>query len=129
MGGEGEGREKQVPLIRERQCVLVLATWRLSMPVYIQVSFPMSSMLGPGLSYYRRRFQSVGSDLNRDCPIVGEGNGNPLQYSCLEIPWIEEPGGLQSVGLQRVGHDLAINPPPLGITGLGFIYLASPLSL
>ena len=24
----------------------------------------------------------------------GEGNGNPLQYSCLEIPWTEEPGGL-----------------------------------
>jgi len=22
-----------------------------------------------------------------------------------EIPWIEEPGGLQSVGSQRVGHD------------------------
>ena len=21
------------------------------------------------------------------------------------IPWIEEPGGLQSTGLQRVGHD------------------------
>ena len=21
----------------------------------------------------------------------GEGNGNPLQYSCLEIPWMEEP--------------------------------------
>ena len=25
-----------------------------------------------------------------------------------EIPWTEEPGGLQSVGLQRVGHDLVI---------------------
>ena len=25
----------------------------------------------------------------------GEGNGNPLQYSCLGNPWIEEPGGLQ----------------------------------
>ena len=25
-----------------------------------------------------------------------------------EIPWTEEPGGLQSMGLQRVGHDLAI---------------------
>ena len=24
-----------------------------------------------------------------------------------EIPWPEEPGGLQSMGLQRVGHDLA----------------------
>ena len=22
-----------------------------------------------------------------------------------EIPWTEEPGGLQSIGLQRVGHD------------------------
>ena len=24
----------------------------------------------------------------------GGGHGNPLQYSCLEIPWTEEPGGL-----------------------------------
>ena len=22
----------------------------------------------------------------------GEGNGNPLQYSSLENPWVEEPG-------------------------------------
>ena len=35
----------------------------------------------------------------------GDGHGNPLQYSCLEIPWTEEPGGLQSMGLQRVGYD------------------------
>ena len=25
---------------------------------------------------------------------TGEGNGNPLQYSCLEISWTEEPGML-----------------------------------
>ena len=25
-----------------------------------------------------------------------------------EIPWTEEPGGLQSVGSQRVGHNLVI---------------------
>ena len=24
----------------------------------------------------------------------GEGNGNALQYSCWEITWMEEPGGL-----------------------------------
>ena len=37
-------------------------------------------------------------------PIVG--NGIPLQYSCLENPMDrEEPGGLQSTGLQRVRHD------------------------
>ena len=35
----------------------------------------------------------------------GEGNGNPLQYSCMEIPWMEEPGRLQSMRWQRVGHD------------------------
>ena len=37
----------------------------------------------------------------------GEGNGTPLQYSCLKIPWTEEPGGLQSTGLQSVGHNWA----------------------
>ena len=35
----------------------------------------------------------------------GEGNRYPLQYSCLENPWTEEPGGLQSMELQRVRHD------------------------
>ena len=36
---------------------------------------------------------------------TGEGNGNPLQYSCLENPGTGEPGGLPSVGSHRVGHD------------------------
>ena len=36
---------------------------------------------------------------------IGEGNGNPLQCSCLENPRDGEPGGLQSVGSHRVGHD------------------------
>ena len=31
-----------------------------------------------------------------------EGNGNPLQTLAWKIPWIEEPGGLQSMGLQRL---------------------------
>ena len=35
----------------------------------------------------------------------GEGHGNPLQYPYLKIPWTEEPGGLLSVGSQRVRHD------------------------
>ena len=35
----------------------------------------------------------------------GGGHGNPLQYSCLENPMEEEPGGLQSMGPQRVGHN------------------------
>ena len=37
----------------------------------------------------------------------GEGNGYPLQHSCLGNPMTEEPGGLQSTVLQTVRHDLA----------------------
>ena len=33
------------------------------------------------------------------------GNGNTLQYSCLENSMAEEPSGLRSTGSQRVGHD------------------------
>ena len=55
--------------------------------------------------------------LGQEDPLE-EGHGSPLQYSCLENPWREEPGGLQSMGLQRVGHNLAtelpatVRPPP-----------------
>ena len=59
----------------------------------------------------------------------GEGNGYPLQYSCLEnawssgtsvlnkmqSPWTEEPGALQFRGSQRVRHELAtITHIPVG---------------
>ena len=33
---------------------------------------------------------------------------NPLQYSCLESPWTEEPGGLQSMGSQSQAQ---LKPP------------------
>ena len=35
----------------------------------------------------------------------GEGKVYPLQYPGLENSRIEEPGGLQSIGSQRVGHN------------------------
>ena len=50
-----------------------------------------------------RRCKRYGFD-----PWVGKipwGHDNPLQYSCLENPWREEPDGLQSIGSHRVGHD------------------------
>ena len=42
-------------------------------------------------------------DFSLSC--IGEGNGNPLQCSCLENPGKGEPGGPLSVGSHRVGHD------------------------
>ena len=32
----------------------------------------------------------------------GEGKGNPSSILAWEIPWTEDPGGLQSMGFQRV---------------------------
>ena len=37
--------------------------------------------------------------------LIGEGNGNPLQCSCLENPRDGQPGGLTSMGSHRVRHD------------------------
>ena len=36
----------------------------------------------------------------------GEGNGNPLQYSCLGSPMDRRAWQVQSMGLQEVRHDL-----------------------
>ena len=36
---------------------------------------------------------------------IGEGNGNPLQCSCLENPKDGEPDGLPSMGSHRVRRD------------------------
>ena len=38
----------------------------------------------------------------------GEGNGYPLPILASKTPWAEEPGRLQSMGPQRVGHNWAI---------------------
>ena len=35
----------------------------------------------------------------------GGGHGNPVSTLAWRIPWTEEPGGLQSIALHRVGYD------------------------
>ena len=62
----------------------------------------------PGGSVVKNLPANTGNVRNAGCipglgRSLGGGNGNPCQYSCLEIPWTEKLGGLQSVGSQRVG--------------------------
>ena len=33
--------------------------------------------------------------------FLGEGNGNPASILSYEIPWMEEPGWLKLMGLQK----------------------------
>ena len=37
----------------------------------------------------------------------GEGNGNPLSILAWKIPWTKEPGGLQSIALQKSWAELS----------------------
>ena len=38
-------------------------------------------------------------------PAVQEGTATHTSILAWRIPWTEDPGGLQSMGSQRVGHD------------------------
>ena len=61
----------------------------------------------------------------------GEGNGNPLQYSCLEKPMDSGAWWLQSMGSQGIGHDLATKPssPPRGFSLAKGTHSVSPTLL
>jgi len=63
----------------------------------------------PGGSDGKASVYNVGDpgSIPRSGRSPGEGNGNPLQYYCWKIPWMEEPSRLQSMGTQRVGHNWA----------------------
>ena len=49
-----------------------------------------------------REFQV--QSLGREDPLE-KGMATQLNILAWRIPWTEEPGGLQPMGLQRVGHD------------------------
>ena len=63
----------------------------------------------PGGSVVKNPLASVGdAGDTRDVSSIsglgrfpGEGNDNPLQFSCLEIPWTEVTSGPQSNELQK----------------------------
>ena len=48
--------------------------------------------------------------LGREDPLE-KGIATHSSILAWRIPWTEEPGRLQSMGLQRVRHDLATKPP------------------
>ena len=48
--------------------------------------------------------RDAGSSLGREDPLE-EGMAIHSSIPAWKIPWTEEPGGLQSMGSQRVGHN------------------------
>ena len=75
------------------------------------VKTPEKLQMGTSLRIYGLPMWLSGKDSLWFSPdvgkIPGERNGNWFQYSCLGNPKDMEPGRLQSLGSQRVGHNLA----------------------
>ena len=57
-------------------------------------------MLKSPLALQEMRVQSLGQE-----DALEEGMATHSSTLAWRIPWIEEPGGLQFMGLQRVGQD------------------------
>ena len=96
---------------RGRQ-LLSLSAQTLEVPLgLIQVMIGLPRWIsGKESTWQCRRLKRCGWD-NPGCLWVGKILGRrkwySIQYYLGTIPWTEEPGGLQSVGSQRVGHDWA----------------------
>ena len=67
------------------------------------------------------------------CPLgledpLGEGKGDPLQYSCLRNPMDRGVWQATVHRVTRVGHDLATKPPPPTQKSYTNIHLAGKVS-
>ena len=65
----------------------------------------------PGVSYGKESADNAGElgSIPGSGRSPGEGNGNVLQYSCLENPLDRGAWRVQSMGSQRIRHDWATN--------------------
>ena len=87
---------------RYSEFILQADGWEKSMLQHIRSGFPGGSEVKVSACHAGDLGLIPGSGRS-----PGEGNGNPLQYSCLENPMVGGAGGLQSMGSQRVRHDWA----------------------
>ena len=63
-----------------------------------------ASLVEPRLKRLPAMWETWVQSLGREDPLEKE-MATPSSILAWRIPWTEELGGLQSTGLQRVGHD------------------------
>ena len=62
----------------------------------------------PGVfAWFNNNLSMTSKDKGTLQTTTGEGNSTHSSVLAWKIPWMEEPGGLQSMGSLRVGHDWA----------------------
>ena len=75
--------------------------------IFDMISFPSSSVA----KKYACNAEDLGS-IPGSQRSPGEGNGNPLQYSCLENSMDRGTWRTTVYGVARVRYDLVTKPPP-----------------
>ena len=75
----------------------------LSISLPVQISFPSGSGV-KNLPALQEVQEMLVRSLGWEDPLE-EGTATHSSILAWRIPWTEEPGGLQSIGLQRVRHD------------------------
>ena len=109
-GKEGEKEKELSPPVSSNPHLMTSSKPdHLLAPSHWALGFQHVNFVGfPGGSVVKSLLASAGDSSlipgSRGSP--GEGNGNQSSSLAWEIPWAEEPGGLQSMGLQRVRHNL-----------------------
>ena len=75
----------------------------LLLPSLSSSSFPVALVVKSPPPANSGDIRDAGSTLGREAPLE-EGMAAHSSILTWRIPWTEEPGGLQSMGSQRVGH-------------------------
>ena len=89
--------------------VLLSATpWTVALQASLSVEFSMPEY-----------WSGLPCSILRQERSPGEGNGNPLQYSCLGNPTIRGAWWVTVHGVTRVGHAWVTTPPPAPYKALG----------
>jgi len=84
----------------------------IKQPIRVPIALPIYHSLRPLVAQMVKNLPAAWEtqvrSLGREDPLEEEMATHSSVFS-WEIPWTEEPGRLQSMGSQRVGHDWAAN--------------------
>ena len=79
-------------------------TSKLGAELEISLSLSLSFLVVPSVKNPPAMQETRVQSLGREDPLE-KGMATHSSILAWEIPWTEEPGELQSMGLYRVGHD------------------------
>ena len=83
--------------------------WSHSVVSYSLTPWTVACQAPPSMGFSRQEYWGDLSSIPGSVRSPGEGNGNPLQYSCLENPLDREAWQSAVHGVARTVHDLVLS--------------------